>query len=528
MAVQVKPIVISSDDSLHQVAPDGSVIANAYIDKESLVSSDTGNLLTVGSDGQLSVPTESIPKTDPKDLVSAQSGNQLEVALDGKLYAKATDIPGPEFFISTDADNQLVSGSDNGLFVAKVTVPTPSDFISSQDGNQVKLGADDKLFVAAVEPSALVSDDASNGIKLGQDGKLYTEHTGAVDLVSTKEGNSLSVTSVDKKLYVRTVSADDGNIAVVGSDSGVRVTGTDIISNGITDNMLKVDSVDGRLEVSASDVEAKAKAAVTVVSADSANVLVKGSDGGAYLPVNAIPDQLKAGDGIAVEDGYVSVNYGSGLTIKNRQLTVDTDALTLFTVSTADQILDLSSSKVLSAEVSAAYDTNTGYLTLYGKNKSVLSSVYVPGAVSALQDVEVVTNPAGYTQGQYYRYTFILSVGGTKTIYVPVPSGTTVAAGAGIGVTTAGDVSTVSAKVKSNGGLLVDDSGLYIDTSVIATETGLTKLEAQVASNTSSIKTLQDEIDAIDASGFSISASTVDPALLDNGNGALYPATDLL
>ena len=169
----------------------------------------------------------------------------------------------------------------------------------------------------------------------------------------------------------------------------------------------------------------------------------------------------------------------------------------------------------MSATVSAQYNTATGYLTLYGKNSQVLSSVYIPGASSMLQSVEPVTNPTGQPAGKYFRYTF-KTTEGSSVIYVPIPAATTVAAGKGIEVSTAGDITTVAVKAKAGSGLTVDADGVSADTTVLATK--------------EEVKTLKEQVEVIDTANmdFTISSTTVDPATLDKGEAALYPSEDLL
>ena len=252
------------------------------------------------------------------------------------------------------------------------------------------------------------------------------------------------------------------------------------------------------------------------MSADAGNIIIKGSDKGAYLSLAALPTQVSAGSGIAVDGSRVSVNVGKGLGVNSaNQLYVDTNALTAISLETTEKILNLTSNNVLSATVSAQYNTATGYLTLYGKNSQVLSSVYIPGASSMLQSVEPVTNPTGQPAGKYFRYTF-KTTEGSNVIYVPIPAATTVAAGKGIEVSTAGEITTVAVKTKAGSGITVSDDGLKADTSVLATQDELT--------------TLQTKVEAIDLENmnFTVSSTTVDPNTLDKGEAALYPSGDLL
>ena len=90
------------------------------------------------------------------------------------------------------------------------------------------------------------------------------------------------------------------------------------------------------------------------------------------------------------------------------------------------------------------------------------------------------------------------------------------AAGNGIAVSTAGDITTVAVKAKAGSGITVDAAGVSADTTVLATK--------------KDVKTLQNKVDAIDLENinFTISSTTVDPNTLDKGEAALYPSKDLL
>lgn len=459
MTVTAKPIVLNDDGTKHVALSDGSYIDNASIDKDSLLSKDPDNLLKTGSDGQLLVAKSDLPAYSASD------------------------------FISADAGNQVVLGSDNKLLVADKPI---ADLVSADDNVLVVNPIDNKLQVDPEKIKKLANDEAKQV---------------ASDLVAD---------AVDSVVIV---SADANNLLVRGSDNGAKVTSSDLLSNGSAENLIKVNAVDQRLEVAKSDVQDVAKAVIAdsaIVSADAGNIIIKGSDKGAYLSLAALPTQVSAGSGIAVDGGRVSVNVGKGLGVNSaNQLYVDANALTAVSLETTEKILSLTSDNVLSATVSAQYNAATGYLTLLGKNSKTLSSVYIPGASSMLQSVDVVTDPAGQPAGNYFRYTFTTTAG-SNVIYVPVPAATNLAAGNGIAVSTAGDITTVAVKTKAGSGITVDADGLKADTSVLATQDEIT--------------TLQNKVEAIDTANmdFTISSTTVDPNTLDKGEAALYPSEDLL
>ena len=459
MTVTAKPIVLNDDGTKHVALSDGSYIDNASIDKDSLLSKDTDNLLKTGSDGQLLVAKSDLPAYSASDFISADAGNQVVLGSDDKLLVADKPI----------AD--LVSAADNVISV------NPIDNKLQVDPEKIKKLANDE----AKQVASDIVDDAVDSVVI--------------------------------------VSADTSNLLVRGSDNGAKVTSSDLLSNGSAENLIKVNAVDQRLEVAKSDVQDVAKAVIAdsaIVSADAGNIIIKGSDKGAYLSLDALPTQVSAGSGIAVDGCKVSVNVGKGLGVNSaNQLYVDTNALTAISLETTEKILNLTSDNVLSATVSAQYNAATGYLTLLGKNSQTLSSVYIPGASSMLQSVDVVTDPAGQPAGNYFRYTFTTTAG-SNVIYVPVPAATNLAAGNGIAVSTAGDITTVAVKAKAGSGITVDADGVSADTTVLATK--------------EEVKTLQEQVEVIDTENmdFTVSSTTVDPATLDKGEAALYPSEDLL
>lgn len=387
MTVTAKPIVLSDDGTKHVALSDGSYIDNASIDKDSLLSKDTDNLLKTGSDGQLLVAKSDLPSYSASDFISADAGNQVVLGSDDKLYVANKPI------------QDLVSAADNVLSVNPI---------------------DNKL---QVDPEAIktIANKEAESVATNLVDTVKTELSASIDK------NTADITDLKADLdAVTIVSGDANNLLVRGSDNGAKVTSSDLLSNGSVENLIKVNSVDQRLEVAKSDVQDVAKAVIAdsaIVSADAGNIIIKGSDKGAYLSLAALPTQVSAGSGIAVDSGRVSVNVGKGLGVNSaNQLYVDTNALTA----------------------------------------------------------------------------------------------TNLAAGNGIAVSTAGDITTVAVKSKAGSGLTVDADGVSADTTVLATK--------------EEVKTLKEQVEVIDTANmdFTISSTTVDPATLDKGEAALYPSEDLL
>ena len=392
--------------------------------------------------------------------------------------------------------------------------------MSAVTGNQLSIAADSKLFVPAVD----VPDPG--------------------DQISTDVGNIIQE-GTDDKFFARAVSTDADNLITRGSDNAALLTASDAVSAGTAENLLKVNATDKRLVVSKTDVVSAVEDALTIVSDDTGNLLSKGSDGGAFLSEDDIPDELTAGAGITIANGRVSVNAGTGLAINvaTNELIVDTSEIQTISLSASEQILALTSNGVLSATLVPQYDALTGNLTLYGKNSEVVGRVYIPGAASALKTVEVVTNPTGYAAGTYFKFTWT-TVSGDTSVYVQVPSTSTINAGNGIEATSSGDIITIAAKVKTDGGLLNSAAGLEADFDKVAAKSDLdaltdrvsdaeddiTALKGRMDTAESDIDDLDDRVDALELGSSSITVITgsFDPSSLTDGTGALVPASDLL
>jgi hypothetical protein len=499
MTVKLNPVVVSSDGSQHQSLPAGTFIDDASIDKAALVSAQAGNTLVGLSDGLYVAPAT----VDAKTLISSDAGNSL----------------------TTGADNKL-----------KVSVPT-------------------------IDAKSLVSQDLANDLTVDADGKLMVEATDvANDIVSNATNNALTQAS-DKKLFVRVVSTDTGNVLSTGSDNGAFANAHSVVSTATVNNLLKVSSSDGKLAVASSDVRTEMQNKLTIVSAQSDNALSAGSDKGAFLS----KDDLKvysAGQGISISGTSVGVNAGTGLAFSGSQLVVDATNIHNITVPSTEKILNINSGNEVTATLTATLDSSSN-LILSGKNGVEITRVYIPTGSSILKSVEIVTNPAGKDPGNYFKFVFEIS-GTDEVVYAKLPETSTIIAGAGVSIASTDTTDTIAIKCKTAGGLATDDSGLYIAVNY-AMQTDLENVSAMAQTNKQSIATLQGTVTTL---GDSVTANTTNiaanktavekaqaqadtnkqsiadlelntavlnvtssepaPSSLSNGTGVLYPAVDLL
>lgn len=112
----------------------------------------------------------------------------------------------------------------------------------------------------------------------------------ARDLVSAADDNAL--TERDGKLYIpdkktTVVSKDEDNLVIKGSDGGALLTPNDVLSNGHL-NLLTIDSVDHKIILTKEDIQDN----INVISADEGNLIHPGSDKGVYLSMKDILDRI--------------------------------------------------------------------------------------------------------------------------------------------------------------------------------------------------------------------------------------------
>ena len=244
------------------------------------ISQDSGNLLSVGSDGNPSIKISDlttagfltgqsistlgyVTRSEVQSMISSGStvsGDYLTRTEAQLLIQSATS---PSTLISTAAGNALTTGSDGKLYASSTGGSvTPSTLISTAAGNALTTGSDGKLFVTSsgspVTPSELISTAAGNALTTGSDGKLFVTSSGSPvtpsTLVSTTPGNALT-TGTDGKLAVTPsalVSTTSGNALTTGTDGKLAVTPSTLVSDA-TDNALEVHS-DGKLYVAPGSV----------------------------------------------------------------------------------------------------------------------------------------------------------------------------------------------------------------------------------------------------------------------------------
>lgn len=137
--------------------------------------------------------------------------------------------------------------------------------VSSEEGNLLKSTAAG----LSVKIDSVISSDPDNLLRV-VDGKL----------IVTFSADSGGV-----------ISGDSGNYIRYGLDHGVFLDGNDVLSNG-AENLLYIDGTDGKVILtreSLKDAGFVDASGLRIVSGDANNLIVAGTDGGAYLDEARVP-----------------------------------------------------------------------------------------------------------------------------------------------------------------------------------------------------------------------------------------------
>lgn len=346
-----------------------------------------------------------------------------------------------------------------------------------------------------VDPALLpISTDSGNELKFGTDGGMYVKGVTASDMVS----------------------AETPNFIQMDREGKLKVDGNSVLSNGGI-NLLTIDPVDGKITLTKENLEG----VIHVVSADKDNLISAGSDGGAYLSAEGI---INTDDPIlyANEDGKVSTSISIEYNPGNGQLSlIGKDDKVIGSAVVPSQTSALKGVYLLNGKPSNTGATTAGdyhfsvqYSTDGGSSwddpipatvtatKGMEAAGKLPGESSSVNKVRAFFNGqkaeapvssgkaalqfadgtkldvipgvsettysftpgVGIETGVYLDFVFLLSDGTVADLYVDLTTLSDVyTAGNGISIGS-GDTSTITAVASPNGGVLVDSTGIKLDT----------------------------------------------------------------
>jgi hypothetical protein len=229
----VKPVVY--DDSTKKHRPLGSGEKMDGLSASSIISSQSGNLITTGSDGLAYATGSGIADPAADNLIEATPAGKLKVDMDRIIEwldghpSDAKDVASAINVVSADSGNVIIEGTDNGAYLSKAAL---SNAIGSMTDAQLQALAaaiaDGQTIVASggkliVDPTnataaklkkiTAVLPKAQGGIVADSStGKLYVDF----DAMSadTKRNIVLSMVDLDGGLAVHDSGAKKGTIYV--------------------------------------------------------------------------------------------------------------------------------------------------------------------------------------------------------------------------------------------------------------------------------------------------------------------------
>lgn len=297
-------------------------------------------------------------------------------------------VPAPAVVIvSSDANNALKSGSDGNLFVEK---PESSNLVSKQPGNYVRYGSDLGVYL-----------DGNDVLSNGKTNLLHTsDRDGRVELTA-EDLKEAGIGSGD----VKKEDFDDLKSDVNGVKSDVNNLKTDVnnlktdvasLERSVNQNKSDITGLRRDVDKNSSDIADLKRDVqnVTVVSSDRKNVIVAGSDKGAYLSADDIVDVVEEA-GITKVDVKDLIHTGT------------------------DPLLSVQGDKLVSG-LQVRYNEADGRLDILGVHGNSIAHTTIPTAVALLKQVTIEDNPASQPAGTYIHFVFALTDGTESHVYLNV------------------------------------------------------------------------------------------------------------
>lgn len=160
----------------------------------------------------------------------------------------------------------------------------------------------------------------------------------------------------------------------------------------------------------------------------------------------------------AAAAALISGDSGNGLGLGSDNLLKMASAEGL--VAENDELLHVNDDGKIATGLELDYNTATGEFSITNHAGTKIGSVTVPTSMSVLEDVDIVTNPAGQPEGTYFEFKWATADGTGKTLYVDASQFFDVYTG-DQSILVEGKV--ISVRVKANGGVVSTTEGLAVD-----------------------------------------------------------------
>lgn len=232
----VKPVVY--DDSTKKHRPLGSGEKMDGLSASSIISSQSGNLITTGSDGLAYATGSGIIDPAADNLLEATSGGKVKMDVDRLAEwldghpADAKTLSEAIKVVSGDSGNLIAKGSDKGAYMSSAQLAAALAGMSAAQLQQLAAAlADGKTIVASggkltVDPTSATAAQlnkissairkSGGGLSVGSDGKLSVDFASmdpaimrAVVLSMVQQGGGLAVDSAGQLYVDFTTMPDD-------------------------------------------------------------------------------------------------------------------------------------------------------------------------------------------------------------------------------------------------------------------------------------------------------------------------------
>lgn len=391
--------------------------------------------------------------------------------------------------------------------------------ISTDSGNELKFGTDGGMYVKGTTPSDMVSVENPNYIQVDREGKLKVDGN---TVLSNGGVNLLTIDPVDGRVILtkeaviaalERASHDEGNLIVPGTDGGCYLSIDNLLGKNndilhgddagklVADLSLKYNLGTGKLDIIGYD-------GTTVVSSVTVPTSTS-SLRGAYLAdgkPSASGEDVTGDYFITIAMQYDGL-YDSGASLKFRthkstasevefEYTVDEEHSGVWPSSIKASFVG--DNKI--AEVSQERATTIAF-----SDGSILSITWTGISGIRISGTATFTPAVGIESGSYIRMVHLLDNSDVADVYVDVTSLVDVYV-QGNGITISDN--TVSVKAKPNGGIMVDSTGVSVDTDWFSQQLGSTLTAGNginIADNTVSVKPKTNGGLSVDSSGVSVS-----------------------
>lgn len=432
--MNVRPVVYDTSGKYHAPAPQGSKLDYDLINVDELVSGQANNALSKDSEGRLFV--NGVPPH-----VSKEPWNYARFGNDHGIFVGGNDV------LSNSEVNLLTIADGDKKVVLPPDAVTRAVVNATKSNAEIQQALTDSVVTTLrgnTDAKDAVTDVVADAVRTDVD----TQDALGDVLVSAIQ-NDAAVKNVLDTVVTDTVQT------ALKTDQDFKDSVVDLVVGSVKTDLDLQDAVaDLVIESVKTDTAMKdeLQKAVTVVSTNTGNAIVSGTDKGAFLAIASLIAST-------VENALKLDNAG--------KLLVEPTGADVLLVPN-DPLLSAAGKNIIST-IGISFDELTGKLTVTGAGGRPVTSTLIPASVEMLEAVNLVENPIGQAQGTYIHWVFKLTDERKQDVFLNVNKLVDIYTG-GNGISVVGGV--IAPVLYPNGGLGVDAQGLYVSTNeLISTDT---------------------------------------------------------